>query len=329
MGAGKMNQSDIHSSERCGIVLAAGEGKRLQGLIARLRGDALPKQYVSLIGRRSMLEHTIARAETVIEADRLFTVVSGAHLHYPEVRRQLSSRQPGTVIIQPENKETAPGILLPLAYISRRHPDATVAIFPSDHFIAEEPVFMAHVDLAYRLIERSPEHILLLGIAPKEPETEYGYILPAQSTKGSPLTKAYPVARFHEKPETAAAHAMIQAGGLWNTMVMVFKGKTLIDLVHRVSPSLYRFFNSVRRAVGTGGEREAIEEDYRKIDSVNFSRGFLEPLARDDISRLLVLPVRGVAWSDWGSEARIAKTLRKINRRHRFAETASLQMLPR
>ena len=39
------------SSLRCGIVLAAGEGKRLQPLIRRLRGDSLPKQYVTLVGK--------------------------------------------------------------------------------------------------------------------------------------------------------------------------------------------------------------------------------------------------------------------------------------
>jgi mannose-1-phosphate guanylyltransferase len=309
-----MKESDIRSSERCGIVLAAGEGKRLQGYIERLRGDTLPKQYVSLIGRRSMLEHTIARAETVIEASRLFTVVSGDHLNHPEVGRQLSTREPGTVIVQPENKETAPGILLPLAYISRRYPNAKIAVFPSDHYIAEVPVFMNHVNLAYRLLDRCPEYLVLLGIEPHEPETDYGYILPAKPAEGWRSTKAYRIARFHEKPETAAAQAMIRAGGLWNTMVMVFKAQTLIDLVHQVSPRLHRFFKNVQQTIGTTGERGAIKEIYRETESINFSRGLLEPLAQDDICRLLVLPVRGVTWSDWGSEARITRTLRAIDR---------------
>jgi mannose-1-phosphate guanylyltransferase len=41
-----------------GIVLAAGERKRLQPYVQEIRGEALPKQYVNLIGRRSMLDHT-------------------------------------------------------------------------------------------------------------------------------------------------------------------------------------------------------------------------------------------------------------------------------
>jgi len=36
-----------------GIVLAAGEGRRLQRYVQEIRSELLPKQYVNLIGRRS------------------------------------------------------------------------------------------------------------------------------------------------------------------------------------------------------------------------------------------------------------------------------------
>jgi mannose-1-phosphate guanylyltransferase len=80
------------TSNRCGIVLAAGEGKRLQPFIRRLRGDSLPKQYVNFTGTRSLLQHTFLRAEKLISRERLFTVVSQDHLNFPEVTRQLSNR---------------------------------------------------------------------------------------------------------------------------------------------------------------------------------------------------------------------------------------------
>ncbi len=145
---------------RCGIVLAAGEGKRLQPFVQRLRGDYLPKQYVRFIGTRSMLEHTFQRAEKVISPQHIFTVVSQGHLVYPEVRRQILSRPPDTVVVQPMNKETGPGVLLPLMHVFKRFPDATVAIFPSDHFISEEELFMSHVELAFRVVERYPSYMM-------------------------------------------------------------------------------------------------------------------------------------------------------------------------
>ncbi|HTM08715.1 MAG TPA: sugar phosphate nucleotidyltransferase [Verrucomicrobiae bacterium] len=307
-----MENGGLHSAEKCGIVLAAGDGKRLQEFVHRIRGDALPKQYVNLVGQHSLLENTFARVEQLIHPRRLFTVINGDHLKHPEVRRQLADREPETVIVQPANKETAPGILLPLAHIYHRHGDAVVAVFPSDHFVGDDALFMAHIDLACRLIEHSPRQLILLGIEPRDPETEYGYILPGRPIQASQLPAARSVIGFEEKPATAAARAMIAAGGLWNTMVMVFRAQTLIDSVRHVSPKLHRFFEKVRRAIGTADEQSMVKETYGDLEPMNFSTTLLEPMARHDAARLLVLPVRNVMWSDWGSEQRIASTLQKI-----------------
>ena len=59
-----------------------------------------------------MLEHAFRRAQKLIAAERLVTVVSDRHLENVEVRRQLSRQPPGCVIAQPDNRETAPGFLL-------------------------------------------------------------------------------------------------------------------------------------------------------------------------------------------------------------------------
>jgi hypothetical protein len=45
---------------------------------------------------------------------RPFTVGGRDHLADSEVRRQIAGRPKGTVVLQPENKETGPGLLLPL-----------------------------------------------------------------------------------------------------------------------------------------------------------------------------------------------------------------------
>jgi mannose-1-phosphate guanylyltransferase len=307
-----MNSHSTRAPARCGIVLAAGEGKRLRPLVHRLRGDTLPKQYVNFVGRRSLLEHTFSRAERLFDPRRIFTVVSQDHLRYPDVRRQLSARESHTVIVQPENKETAPGLLLPLAHLYKRHGDAVVAVFPSDHFIVEEELFMAHVALACRVVERHPRYLVLLGMEPWEPETDYGYIRPGNALKELASLGVRPVVQFREKPNVDCARELIRAGGFWNTMVMVSKAKTLIDLVRDVSPRLRGFLKRVQKAIGTSREREAIVEAYRLIEPVNFSTGLLEVVARTDASRLLVLPVRGVFWSDLGSERRLMRALNRF-----------------
>jgi mannose-1-phosphate guanylyltransferase len=296
----------IYTPVRCGIVLAGGEGTRLRSFIHQLRGDFLPKQYVKFIGTRSMLEHTFHRAERLIPPERLFTVVTQYHLSHLEVKQQLLSRAPGTVVVQPVNKETGPGILLPLMHVYRRHPESSVAVFPSDHFIAQEELFMDHVELAFSAVERNPSSLVLVGIQPHEPEPEYGYIVPGR--------EAHPglceVLRFVEKPAPHAALELIEQGSLWNTMVMIFKAKTMVDLVCRAAPQLHRVFANILEVIGTPHEVQTINVAYRQMDAMNFSKGLLESFSVQHASRLMVLPVRGVHWSDWGSEQRILRGLK-------------------
>lgn len=300
-----------HGSTRCGIVLAAGEGTRLRSFVLQLKGKSLPKQYVNFIGSRSMLEHTFQRAEKMIPSDRLFTVVSRDHLAHSEVRRQLAGRPEGTVVLQPENKETGPGLLLPLMHAYKQHPDAVVVIFPSDHYVVEEDLFMGHVELACRQVERNPSHVVLLGVEPEGPESEYGYILPSERQHTEFSNPAHLVSHFIEKPHPSVAQGLIGEGGVWNTMVMVFKAKTLIDLVRRAAPKLHQAFHRIWQAIGTAKEAAVIKEVYRKIKSINFSKELLEIFPSQNPSSLWVLPVRGVLWSDWGSEQRIMNILEK------------------
>jgi len=62
--------------------------------------------------------------------------------HRPEIEQHLVHWPGEYVIVQPENRDTTAGILLPLVHIASRDPAATVAIFPSDHFIANEQRFI-------------------------------------------------------------------------------------------------------------------------------------------------------------------------------------------
>jgi mannose-1-phosphate guanylyltransferase len=294
---------------RCGIILAAGEGNRLRSFVKKLRGYPLPKQYVNFIGRRSMLEHTFYRAQKMIPPERLFTVVSGSHLRHPEVARQLSTRPIACIVEQPDNKDTGPGLLLPLAHLYKRYPDSMVVVFPSDHFILGEDRFMAYVDQAFRLVEQDPAKMVLLGVHPSEAEPEYGYIVPGKKLYGPSGLGACEVSRFIEKPDRHVARDLISGGGLWNTLVMIFKTKIFLKEMDRINPRLFGFFERIWHAIGLPSVADVVKKAYEQVDPVNLSKGFLEILALDRPSRLLVLPVRGVEWSDWGSEQRIVTVL--------------------
>jgi mannose-1-phosphate guanylyltransferase len=301
----RFHRESFSRARRCGIVLAAGDGTRLRPLVERLRGKALPKQYVSFIGTRSLLEHTFSRAEMLIPAQCLFTVVARDHLRHAEARHQLMSRPKGRVVVQPLNRDTLPGLLLPLLQLRRLYPDSVVAVFPSDHYILEEDRFMHFVSVAFDAVQRHPEQIVLLGIEPVEAEPEYGYVLPEGGSLPADSGGMAHVFRFVEKPDSDTAERLIRGGALWNTSVLVFHAAAFLALVERKLPGVLNGFLRIEEALGMPEENAVIEEAYRRMIPLNLSRDFLESLAPGDPARLSVLAARGVTWSDWGSERRI------------------------
>ena len=288
------------------VVLAGGEGTRVRGFLKQLCGGSGLKQFSTIIGERSMLRYTLDRVERLIPRDRILIVVT-AH-HREEADRQLAHWPRHNIIVQPANRDTAPGILLPLAHISNRDPAASMVVFPSDHFVVEEERFMTAVANALRALAKTPENMILLGIKPQPgEETEYGYIVGAN---GKPNGEAVPVTGFVEKPPLPQAKQLIQRGALWNAMVFAVHNAALWDMVQRTSPVLYHAFRLIQLGLRSGYPERFIDHIYEAIPKVNFSSGICEPLA----SRLRVLPVDDVGWSDWGTVGSIVRTMQKLGR---------------
>jgi len=309
-----------NSAVRCGIILSGGSGKRLRDIVYRRRADYLPKQYLNFIGTRSMLEHTFDRAETLIPAEKLLVVIAKEHLKFEEVRRQMASRPRKSVVLQPENKDTAPGLLLPLMHLYKRYPEATVAVFPSDHFILEEYLFMRHVDSAFQMVESDGSRIVLLGTEPHEPDPEYGYIVPGERIEHPGRDGSRTVEMFVEKPSMEAAKKIIRAGALWNTLVLVVRCNTLLQAIRRAAPELYRSFEPIENAIGTADEQRVVEEVYYKLPKLNFSKGILEVLSLEHRQALVVLSVPEVTWSDWGTSNRLMHDLTRFDRSASFCK---------
>ncbi|HEY2990646.1 MAG TPA: sugar phosphate nucleotidyltransferase [Candidatus Binatia bacterium] len=301
--------------DRHAIILAGGDGKRLEPLVQRLRGDNLPKQYVNFLGRRSMLEHTFDRVEKLIVPECIMTVVTRDHLRFPDVTRQLSVRPQETIIVQPIKKDTAPGVLLPLMHLYKRNPESIVALFPSDHFVLEEDRFMSHVSLAFEMVEQNPSLLILLGIAPTEPEPEYGYILPRGNR--TDRLKIQRVSRFVEKPDPREAQHLILNGGLWNTFVMISRTKRFLGIISDLAPELFAKAEELGKAIGTRNEVNRINAIYQDLKPANFSKAILERLPQRCPSCLSVLAVENVLWSDWGLPRSIAKVVQKTGHMQR------------
>ena len=179
--------------------------------------------------------------------------------------------------------------------------DAIVAVFPTDHYVDNNWAFVAHVMRAINTISYMPDKIALLGIVPDRPETGYGYILPANPLKTS--GNLYHVDSFREKPNSDDAQEIIKRGGLWNTLVMVFRLSRMLDLVQEIAPREVEGLFDVRTSP------EKVVSLYQTMQPWNFSTKLLTRIPQ----HLVVFKVSNVLWSDWGTREAIERTYKALN----------------
>lgn len=303
--------------DRWAVILAGGDGTRLQSMTRAMTGDNRPKQFVPVIGGSTLLEQTRRRVARSVNPSQTFIVVTQKHQRfYESLAHEIS---PGLLLQQPANKGTAPAIIYALLRVATKSPNATVALFPSDHFFTDDEQFMSHVDTAFEAVQVAPQTITLLGITPTSAEKEYGWIEPQRSILGSAARSITQVRRFWEKPSASLAHKLMQRGCLWNSFVIVGCVDALLRMAQAAVPELYESFAALAPFFETTRERRALAELYSRIDDVNYSHEVLAARPQD----LAVMRVGDVGWSDLGDPARVLSTLALIGVQSELAMSAS------
>lgn len=302
----------------------------MRTLVTTWLGRHLPKQYCTFVGSRSMLQHTLDRAQKVVSPDHVITVIGQGHGIFLDGLHQKSSI-PGQVVEQPANRDTVPGIFLPLTYIRAADPSATVIVFPSDHFIFPEDAFVNHVERAAEMAERFNDRLVMLAAVANSAEAQYGWIEPGSTLERTTDPYAFPVVRFYEKPSPMEAEFFYRKGYFWNTMVMAAKVETLWNLGKRYFPEMMRKFDALWHVLYTvrngmanqTHERMALAHIYQDMERANFSRSILEQVPE----RIVVLKMADVYWSDWGSPDRIVESLQLLGRYPSFPVTLGANAL--
>jgi mannose-1-phosphate guanylyltransferase len=287
------------------VVLAGGEGTRLHSLTTAPSGIAVPKQFCSLQGGPSLLQKALQRALAIAPRHRICTVVAAQHRVWREA--QLQYLPDDNVIEQPDNRGTAHGVLLPLLRILARDPDASIVLLPADHYVRDEAVFAHALRQAAKRVAEHRDAVYLLGMEPDGPDTELGYIVPADRNPYQPSR----VVEFVEKPPLDLARALLARGALWNAFIIASSARALLALYDR------RFFSTIARM------RHAVEHNsrsplvaiatadlYRQLPNIDFSRHVLE----GQEARLQVLPVPQCGWTDLGTPQRVVRTLQRLSR---------------
>jgi mannose-1-phosphate guanylyltransferase len=281
------------------VVLAGGDGVRLRPLVRQLFGHERPKQYVPLLGPDSLLRQTLNRVKRVVPPER--TVVVTRAEQAPYVAREVPDGSAPHVLLQPEDRGTGTAVLFAAHRIRDWDPDATLVVFPSDHFILEEDAFLAHVRKVVAFVGRHPERLVLLGARPSAPESEYGWIKPGTALGETTDGLVCRVQGFLEKPERENAERCLATGWLWNTFAFVTSLPTLLDAGQEFLPTVDARLRLIGAFARSRHEGWAIRQAYALIPKSDFSRNILE--RKPACLAVSLLP--RLTWSDLGTPRRV------------------------
>src|SRR5258708_3476346 len=151
----------VKSRHHWAVLLAGGDGTRLQSLTLKIAGDSRPKQFCSIFGGESLLAQTRARLESLFDVDRELFVVTRAHETY--YREALRNEDVSRIITQPLNRGTGVAVAVALLHILQRGPDAVVVFLPCDHDYSDAEAFGRAIGAALPAAEQHPDAVVVLG----------------------------------------------------------------------------------------------------------------------------------------------------------------------
>ena len=211
------------------VVMCGGSGKRLWPLSRR----DFPKQFMPLVGGKSLLELTFERVRSLNQVEVSLCVGSEAHrfmIGETLDRAGLAAK----VLLEPEGRNTAPALACAALEVSKESPEAILVCMPSDHYIPEVEPFKDSITKAAELARAG--WWVTLGVEPGFASTAYGYVDSGEPINGSEYGTV--VERFVEKPSKEVAEQYLRDGYYWNAGISIVGAAELLAAYSTHAPDI-------------------------------------------------------------------------------------------
>lgn len=270
------------------VIMAGGSGSRLWPLSR----ECHPKQFLSVEGKFSMLQNTIARVAPLSAGDPV-VICNDKHRFLVAEQLRAIDKLANNIILEPVGRNTAPAIALAAFSVlqTAEGDDPLLLILAADHVIRDEVAFIQAITYAEPLAEQGK--LVTFGIVPTEAETGYGYI-----RRGDEIgEQAYTVAEFVEKPDFDTACQYFESGKYyWNSGMFLFRASSFLNELKQLSPEIYY---ACEKAVGNINP----DLDFIRIDKEAFNTcptDSIDYAVMEHTQHAVVVPM-SAGWSDVGS----------------------------
>ena len=276
------------------VILCGGSGTRLWPLSR----TQLPKQFLPLLGERSLFQTTVNRTGSLTGSDKPIVIANQAHRFLVAEHLQHAGSE-GDILLEPVSRNTAPAIAAAALQAQARSNGmgALMLVLPSDHLIHDEIGFAKSVEAARPHAEEGS--LVTFGIRPTSPETGYGYI-----ELGVAVGNVHAIHRFVEKPNLAKATEYCTSGKhLWNSGMFLLRSDTYLDALQQHAPEILS-------AAESAFENAVRDLDFIRLDMQTFEKSpsdSIDYAVMEKTEKGIVVPL-DADWNDIGSWDALAAT---------------------
>ncbi len=270
------------------VIMAGGRGERFWPKSRQ----SFPKQFLPLIGNKTMLQRTVGRLEQFLNPEEIYIIT--AEKYKDIALYQIPELPEENIILEPFGRDTAAAIGLAAILIQQKDPTGVMIVLPADHFIAEETRFQEVLQSAAAAAKI--EHAVTIGIRPSRPETGFGYIACGQFCQDFAGIHSYQVERFTEKPDREHALEFLESGSyFWNSGIFIWKADLIRRLIAEHIPKLANGLQEIEDAVGAKEYPQVLKDVYAQLPKISIDYGVMEKA-----KGVIMLP-GDFGWDDVGS----------------------------
>jgi mannose-1-phosphate guanylyltransferase len=293
------------TKDRFVIIMAGGRGERFWPLSR----EKMPKQLLTLLGKKSFLQEAVERVLPVVPAKNVFVITNEAQL--PEVRKQLPKIPKQNLVAEPIGRDTCAAVTLGAALVGARSTTGVMAVLPADHVIPDEKKFQQVLSDAFDVASQG-QAIVTIGIKPAEPATGYGYIhvgqeLPTPPGAKKTRTAFFKAERFVEKPNFETALEYVNSGQYrWNAGMFVWSFVTITNGLEKHQPEMFaacqRWFKVANQPAKLA---KVLAKEYPGIKKISIDFALMEK------AQNVIVADGAFEWDDLGALPALARHLKQ------------------
>lgn len=281
------------------VIMAGGGGTRLWPVSRK----SFPKQMLRVNGHQSLYQQAVERLQGLFADDHILVVTVADQVD--ALKKECPEIPYKNFLVEPAPRGTASVVGLAAIHINTYDPQGVMAVLTADHVIENVTLFKELLQYAYEMAVKGS--LVTLGIEPVYPSTGYGYIEAGSVLERKNQLESWQVNRFVEKPNLERAQEFLRDGGYyWNSGMFIWRVDRILNEFSKHMPKLSDTLQLLLSAIGTTEYDSTLQREWMPISPQTIDYGIME-----HAENVVVLPARGLGWSDVGSWDSLADFLEK------------------